>query len=136
MARGYKDKSIRRLENYNTRNLPEVLGLGASIEYLDSIGLEKIHNRTFELKSYFRSKLENNPKFNLKTPASDDLSGAIQVVEVLGKNVKTVKKKLFENYGIDCRPMSSFGLNALRFSFAIYITKKDIDGLVEALKSI
>jgi len=136
VARGYKDKSIRRLENYNTRNLPEVLGLGASIEYLDSIGLEKIHNRTFELKSYFRSKLENNPKFNLKTPASDDLSGAIQVVEVLGKNVKTVKKKLFENYGIDCRPMSSFGLNALRFSFAIYITKKDIDGLVEALKSI
>ena len=56
--------------------------------------------------------------------------------KMLGKNVKTVKKQLFENYGIDCRPMSSFGLNALRFSFAIYITKKDIDGLVEALKSI
>ena len=33
VARGYKDKSIRRLENYNTRNLPEVLGLGASIDF-------------------------------------------------------------------------------------------------------
>tara|TARA_R110001632_G_scaffold47202_8_gene119629 strand:- start:66 stop:1343 length:1278 start_codon:yes stop_codon:yes gene_type:complete len=136
VARGYKDKSIRRLENYNTRNLPEVLGLGASIQYLNSIGLQKIHNRTFELKSYFRSKIENNPKFKLKTPAPDDLSGAIQVVEVLGKNVKTVKKQLFETYGIDCRPMSGFGLNAIRLSFAIYITKKDIDGLVEALESL
>ena len=136
VARGYKDKSIRRLENYNTRNLPEVLGLGASIQYLNSIGLEKIHNRTFELKSYFRSKLENSPKFKIKTPASDDLSGAIQVVEVVGKNVRNIKKQLFDQHGIDCRPMSVFGLNALRFSFAIYITKKDIDGLVEALEAI
>jgi len=136
VARGYKDKSIRRLENYNTRNLPEVLGLGASIQYLNSIGLEKIHNRTFELKNYFRSKLENNPKFKIKTPAPDDLSGAIQVVEVVGKNVRDVKKQLFDQHGIDCRPMSVFGLNALRFSFAIYITKKDIDGLAEALETI
>lgn len=136
VARGHKDKSIRRLENYNTRNLPEVLGLGASIQYLNSIGLTKVHNRTFELKNYFRSKLENNPKFKIKTPASDDLSGAIQVVEVIGKNVRNIKKQLFNQHGIDCRPMSVFGLNALRFSFAIYITKKDIDGLVEALETV
>jgi len=134
VCRGYQNKSIRRLENYNTRNLPEVLGLGASIDFLNSIGLEKIHNRTFELKSYFRSKVENNPKFKLKTPASDDLSGAIQVIEVIGKNVKTVKKKLFDDYRIDCRPMSTFGLNAVQLSFAMYITKKDIDGLVKALE--
>ncbi len=136
VCRGYQNKSIRRLENYNTRNLPEVLGLGASIDFVNSIGAQKIHNRTFELKSYFRSKVENNPKFKLKTPASDDLSGAIQVVEIVGKNVKNVKKQLFDQYGIDCRPMSTFGLNAVRLSFAIYITKKDIDSLVKALESI
>jgi selenocysteine lyase/cysteine desulfurase len=136
VCRGYQDKSIRRLENYNTRNLPEVLGLGASVDFINSIGAQKIHNRTFELKSYFRSKVETNPKFKLKTPASDDLSGAIQVAEVVGKNVKNVKKQLFDKYGIDCRPMTKFGLNAVRLSFAIYITKEDIDRLVEALESV
>jgi len=136
VCRGHKDQSIRRLENYNTRNLPEVLGLGASVDFLNSIGMDKIHQRTFELKSYFRSKIENNPKFKLKTPESDDLSAAIQVVEVVGKNVRTVKKQLFEKYGIDCRPMSGFGLNALRLSFAMYITKKDIDGLINALENV
>lgn len=136
VCRGYHDTSIRRLENYNTRNLPEVLGLGASVDFLNSIGMDKIHQRTFELKSYFRSKVENNPKFKLKTPESDDLSAAIQVVEVVGKNVGDVKKELFETHGIDCRPMSGFGLNALRLSFAIYITKKDIDRLVEALEKV
>jgi selenocysteine lyase/cysteine desulfurase len=112
------------------------LGLGASIQYLNSIGQEKINARTFELKAYFRSKLVNNPKFKIKTPAPDNLSGAIQVVEVVGKNVRNVKKQLFDNYGIDCRPMSTFGLNTLRFSFAIYITKKDIDYLVDALEKV
>jgi len=136
VARGHNDKSIRRLENYNTRNLPEVLGLGASIDFINNIGLAKVQQRSFELKNYFRSKVENNPKFNLKTPAPNDLSGAIQVVEVEGKRVREVKKRLYDDFGIDCRPMSSFGLNALRISFAIYITKKDIDYLVEALESV
>ncbi|BFP40513.1 hypothetical protein FGF1_13580 [Flavobacteriaceae bacterium GF1] len=136
VARGHTDTSIRRLENYNTRNLPEVLGLGASIDFHHIIGGERIHQRTFELKKYFRSKLEGDSRFTLKTPALDDLSGAIQVVEVNGQQVKDVKEQLWDRYGIDCRPMSSKGLNALRLSFAIYITKKDIDYLVAALKAL
>lgn len=136
VARGHQDQSIRRLENYNTRNLPEVLGLGASIDFHNTIGATEIHKRSFELKSYFRSKLENDNRFTLKSPLPDALSSAIQVVEVNGKNVKEVKQKLWQDYGVDCRPMSSHGLNALRFSFAIYTTKEDIDYLVAALEAI
>lgn len=136
VARGHKDKSIRRLENYNTRNLPEVLGLGSSIDFINEIGIDKINNRAFELKSYFRSKIGDNPKFKIKTPELDELSASIQVVEVVGKDVLEVKKQLFDEYGIDCRPMRGFELNALRISLSIYITKKDIDYLVNALEKI
>ncbi|NAS30369.1 aminotransferase class V-fold PLP-dependent enzyme [Flavobacteriaceae bacterium R38] len=136
VARGHTDSSIRRLENYNTRNLSEILGLGAAIEFYDEVGQQKIHQRSYELKSYFRSKIEGNPKFKLKTPPNDELSSAIQVVEVLGKNVSDVKKQLADEFNIDCRPMTGFNLNALRFSFAIYITKKDIDELVTILEKI
>ncbi|WP_047418305.1 aminotransferase class V-fold PLP-dependent enzyme [Cellulophaga sp. Hel_I_12] len=136
VARGYKDTSIRRLENYNTRNLPEVLGFGASLDYHDSIGAKKIEARTYELKAYFSNAIKKHPKLVLKTPALASLSAGIQVVEILGKDVQTVKNSLFDDYGIDCRPMSSFGLNAVRLSFAIFITKKDIDRLVMALGTI
>lgn len=136
VARGYDDESIRRLENYNTRNLPEVLGIGAAVEYHNLIGGQRIHDRSYELKQYFRSKIERNPKFKLKTPAHHELSAAIQVVEVVGKDVKEVKEVLFEQHGIDCRPMSSHDLNALRISLAIYITKADIDFLVDALGKV
>ena len=136
VARGHTDKSIRRLENYNTRNLPEVLGLGSSIDFINTIGIKKITSRTFELKEYFRSKVENDPKFKLKTPELNEQSAAIQVVEVVGMNVGDVRDALLEDYGIDCRPMTSFKLNALRLSFAIYITKNDIDELIHALESL
>ena len=136
VCRGHTDTSIRRLENYNTRNLPEVLGLGAAVQFYQQIGPAKIHQRTFELKEYFRTKIRNHPSLKINTPAADELSGAIQVVEILGKDVKTVKEQLFDQYHIDCRPMSTFGLNALRISLAIYITKSDIDYLLEALVSL
>jgi len=136
VCRGHRDTGIRRLENYNTRNLPEVLGLGAAVDYHYNIGPQRIHNRSYELKQYFREKIEGNPKLKLKTPADDALSGAIQVVEVIDKNVREVKGQLADDYGIDCRPMSTFDLNALRISLAIYITKKDIDDLVDALQQI
>ena len=136
VARGYQDKSIRRLENYNTRNLPEVLGLGASVDFHNTIGASRIEARSFELKAYFRSKIAHDDRFALKSPANDTLSSAIQVVEIKGKPVGAVKERLWEEYGIDCRPMSGYGLNALRLSFAIFITIKDIDYLIDALKNI
>ncbi|RZN83222.1 MAG: aminotransferase class V-fold PLP-dependent enzyme [Winogradskyella sp.] len=136
VARGHKDKSIRRLENYNTRNLPEYLGLGDAVAFHNTIGGEKITKRSYELKHYFRDKIKDNPKFKLRTPQNDQLSCAIQTLGIVGKPVSKVKKQLFDNYGIDTRPMSSFGLNGVRISFGIYITKKDIDYLVSALETI
>ena len=136
VARGHTDKSIRRLENYNTRNLPEVLGLGSAVGFINDIGIERIQNRSFELKSYFRTKIEGNPKFILKTPELNELSASIQVVEVVGKDVVDAKKQLFDEFGIDCRPMRSFNLNALRISLSIFNTKNDIDYLVNALERI
>lgn len=136
VARGYEDTSIRRFENYNTRNLPEVLGFGAALDYRNTIGSQKIHERTYELKHYFRDAIKDNQKLILKTPEADTLSAGIQVLEVLGKDVQEVKNRLFDEFGIDSRPMSKFGLNAVRLSFAIFITKKQIDTLVRALEMI
>ncbi len=136
VCNGHTDNTIRRLENYNTRNLPEVLGLGAAIQFHQLIGSEKIEARTIELKNYFRSKFEGNQKYQLNTPASNQLSGAIQTLELVGKDVNEVQETLFEKFGIDTRPMSTFGLNGLRISLAIYNTKDDIDYLTNAIESI
>jgi selenocysteine lyase/cysteine desulfurase len=133
VARPQKEKSIRMFEDYNTRNLPELLGLGAALEYNNLIGQEKKEKRIYELKYYFLNLLKNNKLFLVKTPVDDRLSSGIQVVEVLGKSAVDAKDYLFNNYGIDCRPMDSHNLNALRISLSVFTTKSDVDILVDGL---
>lgn len=136
VCRGYNNPTIRRLENYNTRNLPELLGLGAALDYRNLIGQDRIEKRVYELKHYFKEKLKGDDRFVIQTPAADDLSAGIQTVQVVGQSSGSVKRKLAEKYMIDCRPMSSHGLNGLRISLAIFTTKEDVDYLVEALKEL
>ncbi len=136
VCRGYDDRSIRRLENYNTRNLPELLGLGAALDFRQLIGGATIEKRLYALKAYFREQFLGDDRFALKSPVSDALSVSIQTVEVIGKDVRDVKEALAEKYQIDCRPMSSHELNGLRISLAIFTTKADVDYLVTALREI
>ncbi len=131
----YTDESIRRLENYNSRNYPELLGLGSAVDFYNLIGGEKREQRLYELKSYLRASLSDD-KFVFKTPADDKMSCAIHTVEIKGKKVSDVKKALFDNYKIDCRPMSSHELNGVRISLSAFITKADVDYLVNALKTV
>jgi selenocysteine lyase/cysteine desulfurase len=136
VARGYEDRTIRRFENYNTRNLPELLGLGIAIDFLNLVGPKKIEERVYQLKRYFRRQAASRSYLNIKTPAPDSLSAGIVTAEVKGHKVNAVRKTLLEKYQIDCRPMNMFGLNGLRISLSIYITLKDIDMLMAALDEI
>ena len=132
----FRDESIRRLENYNTRNYPELLGMGTSVDYYNLIGAEKREARLRDLKAHLRKALEGDDRFRFKTPAHPELSCAIQNVEVIGRKVVEVKKALFDQYKIDCRPMSGLDINGLRISLSVFTTKEDVDYLVEALRAV
>ncbi|MFK8161385.1 MAG: aminotransferase class V-fold PLP-dependent enzyme [Lewinella sp.] len=133
VCRGWENKTIRRLENYNTRNLPELLGLGAALDFRNLIGQERIERRVFELKHYLLSLLPDETRFACKTPVADDLSAGIQTIEVIGKSVGDVRDELRDKHGIDCRPMSTHNINGVRISLAIYCTNADVEDLAKAL---
>jgi selenocysteine lyase/cysteine desulfurase len=136
VARGWEDRSIRRFENYNTRNLPEVLGLGVALDFQRLLGPERRQMRIYELKSTLRLAIGDNPAFKIKTPASDELSAGITTVEVVGHDVLEVAKVLAERHRIDCRPMMSHGLNGLRISLSVFNCEKQIVLLVNALREL
>ncbi len=136
VASGYEDESIRRFENYNTRNLPELLGLGVAFDFHDLIGPGRKGERIYDLKHYFREKISDSPAFTIKTPASDELSCGITTLELVGHRVIQVERRLAEEYNINVRPMSNFGLNGLRISLSVFNTKEDVDYLVGVLEEI
>jgi len=134
VAHGWEDTSIRRLENYNTRNLPEVLGLGVAVYFQQLMGPQRRTARILQLKHALREELDGNPVFAIKTPADDRLSAGIQTIEVVGRDVKEVTTELYEKHRIDCRPMASHGLNGLRVSVSVFNSEEQIKGLVSALQ--
>jgi selenocysteine lyase/cysteine desulfurase len=136
VCRGWEDESIRRLENYNTRNLPEVLGLGVAFDFQNLIGPDRRQTRIFELKRYFRKKIEDDPTFAIKTPGSDALSAGITAVELVGHDVLEVAKPLRERHRIDCRPIFTHGLNGLRISLSIFNSESEVDLLVTAMREL
>jgi selenocysteine lyase/cysteine desulfurase len=136
VARGWEDESVRRFENYNTRNLPEVLGLGAALDFQDLMRPERRQARIYELKRSLRRAIGDDPAFTIKTPTNDDLSAGINTVEVVGHDVIEVAKALAERHRIDCRPMMSHGLNGLRISLSVFNSEDQIDLLVYALREL
>lgn len=136
VAHGWEDESIRRLENYNTRNLPEVLGLGVAFDFQHLMGPERRSARILELKHHLRSRLEGDASFEIKTPSGDSLSAGITTVEVVGHDVREVAALMAESHRIDCRPMSSHGLNGLRISLSVFNSEDQIDTLVSALRGM
>ena len=134
VAHGWEDESIRRLENYNTRNLPEVLGLGVAFDFQNLLDPDRRQARIFELKRYLRDRMAGYSAFAIKTPASDELSAGITTIEVVGRDVKEVATALAERHRIDCRPMSSHGLNGIRISLSVFNSEEQVDLLVGGMR--
>lgn len=134
VTQGWQDESIRRLENYNTRNLPEVLGLGVALEFQRLLGPQRRTDRLRELTRRLRDALADDPRFVFKTPAGAGLSAGIATVEVVGRDAREVAAELAERRRIDCRPMTLLDLNGLRISMSVFTTEDQVDVLASALR--
>lgn len=134
--RSYNRAGLDKIEDYNTRNLPELLGLGAALEFHHLIGLDQMKHRILHLRDRFIHGINRDKSLRIKTPLHPSLSHQLLTVEKTGMNVSELKNKLFEKHKIDVRGMSSHGLNGVRISFSIYHDESDIDTIVNALISM
>ena len=133
----YKDLPSR-LEA-GTPNISGVIGLGAAIDYINSIGLEKIHNHELELKRYLIDKLKNIKEievynensnsgivtFNIKNVFPQDTAIYLDKYNICVRAGNHCAKTLKEELGIK---------NTCRISFYLYNTKDEVDKLIEVLE--
>lgn len=124
-----------------TPNIEGVIGTGAAIEYLLSIGMENIHAYEAELRKYAiekLSKLDNieiiNPDnvygpidFNAKGVFAQDAAGFLASKNIAVRSGNHCAKILHNIIGTD---------QSIRASLYFYNTKEDIDKFVEACGEI
>lgn len=123
---------------YGTRNTPLLIGLGAAIDFFDTIGMERVAARDRSLAAYLKQQLAWLNNVELLTPIDPQLSGAMVTFRISGKLPKhsDYLTELKERFNIRLRPVGEHGLNAIRASLHIFNTFEQVDQLVAAVKEL
>ena len=121
-----------------TRNIAGVIGLGAAIDYLNTIGLDNIHKYEMELKKYLIDKIKTVPNIKLYNESIDSGILLFNLGEYFSQDVAI----FLNNYNIciragnHCAKMLQEVIdktNTCRVSLYFYNTKEEIDKLIEVL---
>ena len=124
-----------------TQNIAGVIGMGAAIDYLSSIGMNKILKHEHSLKEYLVSKLklmdniiiynENNNAsivtFNVKDIFSQDVAIYLDKYNICIRSGNHCAKILNNVFNVE---------NTCRVSLSFYNTYEEIDRFIEILSNI
>jgi cysteine desulfurase / selenocysteine lyase len=125
-----------------TPNIAGTIGLGAAIDYVNQIGLERIANYEEELLAYGTEALSQIPKLRLIGTANEKAGVLSFVLEgVHAHDVGTIldREGIAIRTGHHCAMpvMDRFGVPATaRASLAFYNTREEIDALVAGINKV
>lgn len=124
-----------------TPNIAGAIGLGAAIDYLETIGMQEIQNHEHELVSYVLPKLQAIDGLTVYGPQETDNHLGVIAFNIEGLHPHDVATAL-DYEGVAVRAGHHCAQPLLRYldvpstvraSFYIYNTKEDCDKLVEAI---
>ncbi|MGB0853904.1 MAG: cysteine desulfurase [Pikeienuella sp.] len=125
-----------------TPNIVQMIGLGAAIDYMQSVGMEAIAAHEADLRDYARERLKGLNWLVLHGDAPD--KGAIFSFGMTGAahphDISTIidRKGVAVRAGHHCAQplMDHWGVSATcRASFGMYNTREEVDVLVDALNT-
>lgn len=122
-----------------TPPIAEVLGLGEAIRYIESIGVDRIHEHEYTLKKYLIEKLEKLPNIILYNKNSESGIVAFNIDGVFPQDTSIYLNNfnIAIRAGNHCAKVLKDELdikNTCRVSLHLYNTKEEIDKLVDALE--
>lgn len=122
-----------------TPPIAEVIGLGEAIKFIESIGVDKIHEHEYGLKKYLIENLEKIPNVVLynKNSKSGIVSFNVKGVFPQDTSIYLNTYNIAIRAGNHCAKVLKDELNiknTCRVSLYLYNTKEEVDVLIEALK--
>ncbi len=126
-----------------TNAIAEAIGLGAAIDYLDEIGMERVREHERELTAYALERLPEVEGITLYGPPNVDRRGGVVPFTIEGMHPHDIaeladREAVCVRAGHHCAQplMRCLGVGATaRASFHVYNVREDVDRLIHALGS-
>ena len=115
-------------------NLPGILGLAKAIEYLGSVGIDKIEAHNLALRNRLFERLSNMKRLTVVSPPAGQLASPMLACLLEDTIEKTAfSRMLYDKYKLSARATHKQWFNGIRFSCHIFNTEKDVDFAAEVL---
>lgn len=121
----------RVFEDYGTRNRPEILSIGHSIDFQASLNEDMKSEKLQSLWSLAQELSDEHPNMVWRSPRKWELSGSLFVIEVQNEKPSELSNRLFNNHGIVFRPFD--GYSTIRISPNLSNTEEEIRRLFELI---
>jgi selenocysteine lyase/cysteine desulfurase len=132
----YKD--ARKFECHGQDADALIFALGEALDFQNAIGRRRIERRIKALAGYLKQELRKIPGAKIHTPDDPYLSGGLTAFSVEGVDSARIVDYAREKYNIVVRTIGNknAGTYGVRVSTHYYITTRDIDNLVEGVRTL
>jgi selenocysteine lyase/cysteine desulfurase len=117
-------------------NLPDILGLGAAIRYLDVADMTKVEAHNLRLRNRLAERLGAMDGLTLVSPpAGEQASPLLTALLAERFDRTTVTQALLERHRVAIRATHpEFGFNGIRFSMHEFNTDADVDRAADVVR--
>ena len=130
-----------------TLNLPGIIGLNEGLTYIESQGMENIHNHELALTQAFLEGLQSIDGINIVGKQNIQDRTAVVSITIDGMDPANIAYELESTYhimtrvGLHCAPrahqtLRTYPEGTVRFSFGYANTHKDVESALSALNTI
>ena len=130
-----------------TLNLPGIIGLNEGLAYIESVGMENIHNHELALTKTFLEGLQDIEHINVIGKQNLQDRTAVVSITIDGMDASSIAYELESAYhimtrvGLHCAPrahqtLGTYPEGTVRFSFGYANTHKDVEYALSALHRI
>jgi selenocysteine lyase/cysteine desulfurase len=130
------DANIRKFEEIGTHPAAAHNAVSEALAFHRAIGGARKHARLVALRRRWTSVLGADPRFRVHTSDAVERSGAIALVEVLGKPPGDVVGELWSRARIFATPIEHAQFRGVRVSPNVYTRMEDLDLFVRTMQAI
>lgn len=118
-----------------TRNIPTIVGLGAAIDFLNTVGLRRIQQHARAIRGRICEELTKLPALQLVSPRDGELASALVTFRLPdGASASELVRTLREKHDVVVKPVPGNHVNGIRISSHIYNSEQDVTRLHAALQ--